>query len=271
MGQASEQDELGALRALVNGVAASEEGVRPAERGLASGWPSLDAWLGQAGGVGLARGVLHEWLGLDETTHARPVAWRPPLFVLTELAARAFEDVRARGRSLLVLWIGRRVWPYAPTLVHRHVAREVSPPWGAAQPGSKQLEVEFRAGGWAPRVTAADQELLAHSLFLDPPNEEVRLWALDVALRSDAVCAVVADGSRLAMAATRRLQLAARAGDALALFARPAHEVRELSCASTRCLVRRVPFAGRAGGHALRFELELLRAKSSGFASERVS
>jgi protein ImuA len=45
---------------------------------------------------------------------------------------------------------------------------------------------------------------------------------------------VVADGSRLTLNETRRLQLAAEAGGALGLLLRPAHEIQELSAARTR-------------------------------------
>ncbi len=78
-------------------------------------------------------------------------------------------------------------------------------------------------------------------ILIDPPDRGTRLWATDLALRSGAITTVVADGSDLDMAATRRLQLAAEAGNAVALLARPAAELRELSAATMRFHVQPQP------------------------------
>ena len=72
------------------------------------------------------------------------------------------------------------------------------------------------------------------SLFVAPPDREKRLWAAELAVRSPAVGIVVAEGEGLRMAATRRLQLAARSGRTLVLLARPSAERGELSAAATR-------------------------------------
>jgi hypothetical protein len=74
----------------------------------------------------------------------------------------------------------------------------------------------------------------ARSLFVDSRTEGDRLWAIDAALRCPGVV-VVADGSSLNTAATRRLQLAAEATGTIAFLARPAHEVKSISVAATRC------------------------------------
>lgn len=78
-------------------------------------------------------------------------------------------------------------------------------------------------------------------ILIDPPDPATRLWATDLALRSGGVATVVADGSGFDMAATRRLQLAAEAGGAVALLARPITELRELSAATMRFHVRPQP------------------------------
>jgi protein ImuA len=117
-----------------------------------------------------------------------------------------------------VVWIGRRCWPYP------HVLN------GAG---------------------------LQRSIFVDPPDGASRLWTIDLAARCPGVAAVVADGSGLDMAATRRLQLASEAGSALVLCARPPNEVDHLSAATTRWLVRCAPAADRAP----RWIVELLRCK----------
>ncbi len=196
-----------------------------AARVVPTGWPGADARLGG----GLARGAVHEWFAAADENGGDNVRgqsspghrgshqpWIAPLCILAHLAWQAVElsqSVQSR-----VLWIGRRCWPYPRVLV---------------------------AAGRSSRF--APSHLLKTSLFLNPPDRSTRLWAIDLALRSPAVALVIADGSGLDMAATRRLQLAAEAGlrgggGGIALFVRPPHEQRQLSAASTRWRV------GREGG-----------------------
>ncbi|MHC4220294.1 MAG: ImuA family protein [Planctomycetota bacterium] len=122
------------------------------------------------------------------------------------------------GSRGCVAWIGRRCWPYPHAL---------------------------NSAG------------LKRSIFIDPPDGVSRLWAIDLTARCPGVAAVVADGSELDMAATRRLQLAAEAGSALVLCARPPHELDRLSAASTRWLVRCAPSTDKTP----RWIVELLRGK----------
>jgi protein ImuA len=70
---------------------------------------------------------------------------------------------------------------------------------------------------------------------------------------------VVADASGLPLAISRRLQLAAEAGGALALLARPPCEEAELSVAATRWRVRTI---GDSNG-IQRWMIELVRCKGS--------
>lgn len=213
-----------------------------------TGWEPVDAALTpadmpDAGRVvkpaGLERGALHEWFGAanplqdsdiyrsalpDRGPAARGEArrgrgivatddagfWTPPLCILTHLAWQAIQAPASpdepAAREGWVVWVGRSCWPHPPTL--------------------------FRAG---------NRRLLERSIFVDPPNDAIRLWLLDLCLRCPAVAAVIGDGSRLNMAATRRLQLAAGEHGCLALLARPPQETSLLSAARTRWLVRRTP------------------------------
>lgn len=136
--------------------------------------------------------------------HEEPCAvrrrWRPPHSLLIHLAERAIEADDDTHASSLIVWIGRRVWPQARAMTG----------------------------------------LLGRAIFLDPPDDASRLWAIDLALRSPASGVVIADASRVKMAESRRLQLAAERGRALALLARPAWERPELSAAATRWGVRRM-------------------------------
>src|SRR5690606_1330400 len=116
-------------------------------------------------------------------------------------------------------------------------------------------------------AAAGDQLLLERSLFIDAPDRASRLWAIDLALRSPAVGAVVADGSGLDMASTRRLRLAARAsgggGGGFCLLLRPGSERKALSAAQTRWVVRPAPTVGRRA----RWMSELVRRKGAAPAS----
>jgi hypothetical protein len=173
----------------------------------------------------LPRSAIHEWFGpIDPTpdTPARSEPWAPALCLLTHLARQALAQNHNSGGA--ILWIGRRCRPYAPLL---------SGP------------------------TPASRALLNRSIFIDPPDDAARLWAIELALRSPASIAVIADGARLNMASSRRLQLAAKAASALALIARPPADLKELSAAATRWLVRREP----SDSSGPRWAVELLRCK----------
>lgn len=189
----------------------------------ATGWPEVDRALNG----GLVPGV-HEWFGedvaadIDRSGNGKQGDWRPPLAVLMHLA----KQVRPtrQGAAGWVVWVGRRCWPHPHGLV----------------------------GG-----LVREERLLARSLWVDPADRASRLWAIDLAARCGDVAVVMADGSGLDMAATRRLQLAAGAGDTLVLLARPPMEEKALSAARTRWrvtpTVSETPFP--------RWELALCRCK----------
>jgi hypothetical protein len=148
---------------------------------------------------------LHEWFSVDEY---------PPLSVLLSI-------LRASGREEptgTICWVGRRCWPYPPAL----------------------LGSDGHAGD------ASDLRLLRDSIYIDIGGsmsaKPDRLWAIEQAARCPAVRAVIADGSGLTMADSRRLQIAAtgsRTHPGIALqLVRPPGEVGELSAAKTRWRVR---------------------------------
>jgi hypothetical protein len=279
--------DLGALTDLVRRLErdglvrprAGDDGRAPAA--VTTGWAGLDGRIGTfEGAPGLARGALHEWVGLADPSgpihggtgsrrnaHAGAppsTPWSPPLTLLAHLAGRALDERLARGggreRSGSVLWIGRAVWPYAATLLGANELREHVVP-GAERTTAKAtcehtLQLELTLDERPCAGSAADRPLFARSLFVAPTDAAGRLWAVDAALRCPTVTAVVVDASGFDMAATRRLALAANTGEALALLARPPHEERALSAAATRWRVTR---AGDSLAPCWR--LELLRAK----------
>jgi protein ImuA len=107
-----------------------------------------------------------------------------------------------------------------------------------------------------PHIAVLEESLLRRCVFIDPPDDASRLWAIDLVARFPGAV-VVADGSRLDMAASRRLQLACEAGESLVLCARPAAERALLSAASARWLVRSAP----SGDGSPCWKVELLRFK----------
>lgn len=167
------------LRALIDDVCARTRGV-PCAR-VATGWPTIDAALG--GGVPCAG--LHEWWGEAAAVRA----------VLVQVAWRALlEDDRMHpGHHRHVAWVGRLAWPSGDELV-----RGLRAPLAGLFGGT-------RVRTWP------DARLHDRSILVDVPagDDGARLWAIEQAVRCGGVCAVIADGRALPMAATRRLQLAA--------------------------------------------------------------
>lgn len=163
-------------------------------------------------------GGLHEWFAATAGQNGVR-RWHPPLATLLGLAWRVLDGPGA------IAWIGRQAWPH-PLALLRH-----DPP-------------------------TIDRALLDRSLFIDPRTRDERVWALEQAARSDGIALVVADGSRLKMPESRRLQLAAQDRGRVVLLARPEHELAELSAARTRWLVRP---EGEPGTQS--WTVELLRCK----------
>ena len=238
VGKRADEQAWGALVERVRGIergrwtAAEADGAGGAWAGrLATGWS-----LGGGRWVELRRGCVHEWFLLEPergegageggAREGRGGSWWPPLCVLAHLAGRAIE---AGGGH--AVWIGRRCWPHGRLL------------WrGGAGEG------EGRGAG----VGVGERgRLIRRSVFVDAEEGGQRLWAMETAARSGAVSAVVAEGSGLSMAATRRLQLAARAGamerggGAVVLLARPPGERGALSAAASRWAVTPILAPGR--------------------------
>lgn len=195
--------------------------------GAAAGTPGADDATDATDATvgGLTCGAIHEWFGLMGGEHPRCRLWLPPVAVLAHLAGRSLEA----GSGSWVVWVGRRCWPYPRSFRGREGAR-----------------------------------LLARSIFVDAETIGERVWAIDLALRSRAVAAVVGDGHGLSMSESRRLQLAAGTGRTLGLLARPICDLGEISAAWTRWRVAPAPSTNAEP----RWTIELLRCKGTGVASE---
>ncbi len=178
----------------------------------------------------LPRRRLHEWLGVTSPLKTEEPQGRAERTIWVPAMAMLMEGAIKAWSSGggLVIWIGSAVWPY-----------------GASLPAA----------------------VIGDSVMVQTQSMADRVWAIDLALRSKAVTAVIADGSGLTLPATRRLQLAAEAGRALALLARPSHEMKQRSAAAYRWLVRHGRSAGEGGegGQFSRdrpcWSVELLRGK----------
>lgn len=157
----------------------------------------LDVRSGSA--LSLSAGT-HEWFGAEDVDGIAA----PPLALLADLARRKIREPASGG---YVVWIGRACWPYPHALCSR-----------------------------VPDLDT-DTSLLARSLFVDPPDHATRVWAIDLALRSVGAMLVIADGSGLSMAESRRLQLAASSSGTAGVLVRPERDQAEISAARTRWLV----------------------------------
>lgn len=254
-----------------------------------------------------ARGVVHECFGLADpvdpgfspTPAFRRAKWSPPLCFLVHLARAALETDEMISRTDAEIAAGSSRNPSGPvrgvteetgatreeaTSIVLCLSSAISAPLREISPG--RICWIGRACWPYPRLLFDDRpgesRLYTDSVFIDPPDLQSRLWAIDLALRTPGVSIVIADGSGLSMAATRRLQLAAASraagtqraasegarregsggvngtagspsrgsGAAWCMLVRPPHELTQLSAAATRWLIRRASLD--TSSHAMR-------------------
>lgn len=198
--------------------------VKPWGAPCSSGFRALDRLL-PAGGI--CRGSLVEWIG----TQASGVS---ALVFAVASRLRAAPPPSAEGAkpaacgTVLVVDRGGRFYPPA-----------VLPWFGGPAAG---LSVPRSRG-----ARSAPARTCGPLVVVRPSRDEDEIWAIDQALRSPAVTAVVAWPERVAATTMRRWQLAARSGGAVGLLVRPPRARREPSWAEARLNVAAV---GGAGGLA---------------------
>lgn len=112
---------------------------------------------------------------------------------------------------LHTVWIGKQCWPTPSTF--SLLAAESSP----------------------------SSSLIDSSLFIDPPDDKLTLWALETALRSPSIHLVVAACPRVSLVTTKRLSLAAQNNGTTALLLRNIRDIAAPSCAATRWLITPTP------------------------------
>ena len=148
-----------------------------------------------------------------------------------------------------------------------------APEHGAAAGFAATLLGRLAAGGHVVWIGPRD-ELFApglKELGVEPARlivvrahpHDVRLWALEEALRSPGPAAALAEIDRLTLSQSRRLQLAAEAKGVTALLLRPTGAAATPSAAFTRWRVEALPSAGevRQAPGPPRWQLELIRAR----------
>ncbi len=190
--------------ALLKKLAILPAGIRPNKApswGVRFGAAEIDSAFS---GAPLRSGEIHEWgAPLQEGTKGKLVL--PPHSLLTLLMQQALQ-AQPGGHRRHIFWIGRSVWPTP------HLIQEV-----------------------------LGSEALQHCFFLDPPDDNQHLWATVEALRSKATLIVVSQLSRLRMALSKKLALAAAAGGGLGFIVRPTRELQMLSAAASRWEVAPAP------------------------------
>lgn len=274
----------------------SSRGGHIAER-VPTGWPQVDCILAtNTSPGGLAIAAVHEWFGIAD---AHLPTRNPDHQKLTcESKSRSTEDrtqplpatrysllpERSEERRARNEWGQSRGRILLPRCILAHLAWQAIAPQGGADKEERVAKSEPVATHLAQTVSQAvvwvgrrcwphaqllirdsgrDHRLFQHSLWVDPASDAQHLWAIDLALRCPAVAAVIADGSRFDIAATRRLQLAARAGETLLVLARPLSDLTRTSVATTRWLVQ----TAVSNSPRPRWAIELIRCKDQALKS----
>lgn len=117
--------------------------------------------------------------------------------------------------------------------------------WGAAAAamqatGGFLVVVDTQHNVYPPTLTSHGIDL-GKVIFVRPQSQADALWAVDQALRTSAVAAVVSELERIDDRSARRLQLAAECGAGLALLLRSAAARKQPSWAEVQWLVRTEP------------------------------
>ncbi len=197
--------------------------------------PAIDDAFPQGG---LRSGAIHEWCFVNPTAERSPKTngqktkdkeqTYPPCSLPALLAGNALrsfvkEPTGKEADNKFVIWIGRTCWP-TPYLL---------------------------------RQTIQHSGPLSRCIFIDPPDEKLRAWAVETALRSHAVAAVIAEFKSIRFSLSRRFELAAEKGGTLGLFIRSPKDFSLPSAAASRWRITTTPSSSLLP----RFELELVKCK----------
>ncbi|MDC0358759.1 hypothetical protein OAO01_08085 [Oligoflexia bacterium] len=170
---------------------------------------------------GLAFGAVHDWFALDRKND--PCAFYTPYTILALLVGNGVRTIIKRDYKdtdvpfeKFIVWIGRSCWP-TPFILQQTIAAS-----------SRSV---------SSKCVASKQNLLPNCLFIDPPDNQHLLWAVDTALSSAAVAIVVAQINKLPLAKSKRLALKARMHNTLGLIVKHPRELHTPTAAkSTWCI-----------------------------------
>jgi len=123
---------------------------------------------------------------------------------------------------------------------------------------ARKITVWIGRDNW-PTPYALPDDLRAHAYFLNPQSEKQYLWALDAALRSPAVRAVITHHERLPFTLSQRFALTARSSGVIGIFTRPARLLGTPSAAPFRWQVSPVVHVPESRS----WQVTLLKAKQS--------
>jgi protein ImuA len=185
---------------------------------------------------GLQRGALHEFFYNDPLMPKAFPSSIPALLAQSALRTAAAQENawRASGSLFTIAWIGRSAWPT---------------PYSISQIASS--------------AELSSDALIKASLFIDPPNDKLTLWAIETALRSLAVNLVVAQCPRISLTTTKRLSLAAQNNGTTALLLRNIRDSGAPSCAATKWMVTPTP----SSHETPLWDLSLLKIKGNALQS----
>ncbi len=132
------------------------------------------------------------------------------------------------------------------------------------------IVVVDRKGCFYPPAASAWGIDLEQTIVIRPTSEADELWAIDQAIRSPDVAAVLAWPAKLDGFTFRRLQLAAEASGAVGLLVRPARAHREPTWAAARLMVSPLPSAAEKEDELpTRWRLKVSVLKSRGSMTGR--
>lgn len=164
--------------------------------------PEIDSELP---GGGLALRSLHEMVTARSSVVLPALLARQRIRQFFLSREELWKDRRPEFPYLLI-WIGRNCWP-SPIFLN------------------EALSFKFPCNRYS---------FLNRCIFIDPSDEALALWTLDLALRSRAVGFVTSVSPHISLSISRRLSLAAKSGNALCLLLRNYRNRAGPSTATTR-------------------------------------
>lgn len=177
--------------------------------------------------------LLHDKKRVRQSHPSGPLQNIAPLSLLAALSGSALAvRGKTRGKTTnrktqgsIILWIGRESWPTPFALTSAIYSTVIAP---LSAKGFLREPKEREA--WV-------LNLLEQNIFLDPPDNAARLWAIETALRSESVILVVSTLQQLSLRVGRRLVFAARHGGGIGFLVRPPQELRAPSASLSKWLV----------------------------------